>query len=366
MSHFLFLFQHTDSVFESKTESQPDTSSSFLDNTVMYNVPSFTCNILDSTVAFTLHVRNVDQSSVYIDQSTRADNQPTVQIKFTSIGSGCYPIPYAFAVQLPSDSTSILSADAEAWDNNVILQIELSKLPQSCRYLAGQLGNFTEYEFSADELSSIVRGDQDADAAIVPDALNVAVHLVNDTEIKIDITKKMPDDDTTKEKTKKKKRKNKKIRSFSESNCDDLRDANVELNHSNGKVLPSDRNNVQMTNNKDLNSTSASIDIDSVKENQAAMMAAGKNQIKTRSLSESSNDDQSLLPKHREIKGILKRRSSYHRSISESSNDDHMIPYSIDFGVGSIPEENCSATEMSESYKKHVRFDNNIQKQLFR
>lgn len=328
----------------------------------MYNIPSFTCNILDTIVAFTLHVRNVEQSSVCVHQSETFDKQQIVQIKFTSIGSGCYPIPYAFAIQLPADCAGILSADAEAWDNNVILQIELSKLPQSGRYLAGSQTDLIEYEFCADELSvSSIRNQ-------ATDPLNVDVHLIDDTEITIDITKKSIENsggDETKEKTKKKKRKNKKIRSFSESHCDVLRDVNI--NHSNGKLSDGNGGNNVQISDKDLNSTSASIDIDAVvkESSTTAVAAGGKTQMKTRSLSESSNDDQSL-PKHREIKGILKRRSSFHRSISESSNDDHMIPYSIDFGVGSIPEENCSGTEMSESYKKHVRFDNNIQKQLFR
>lgn len=109
----------------------------FLNPDVHYLFPSFTCNVVDNLVAFTLHVKNVEPES--IEFCFLCEDVSGVHLQFTSVGSGFFPIHYAFCLKFPS-SVSICkeSFSAEAWDNNVILQMQLMPCNTNVvEYLAG-------------------------------------------------------------------------------------------------------------------------------------------------------------------------------------------------------------------------------------
>lgn len=276
-------------------------------------------------MAFTLNVKNVDPDSIAIDK------QPClVQLKFSSIGAGFYPNNYGFCVKFPEACGSIVDVQPDAWDNNLILQLEMESCDFDAYWAGLNVNSLDEYTFKRDISKSTVPEPTDN-----LDDFKVNVTVVSEKEVKIEINNDplmdKPQDSHVNDGQKKNKRKKKKQRSLSESNCDDLQ---AVIDEQETKVT----------------STTKSIDIT-------------KSPGKMRSMSESSNDDQTI-PKVREFKSILKRRSSYNRSISESSVDDHIYSCSMDIGVGSIQEE--SGAELSESCKKTVRFDDNVRKQLFR
>lgn len=95
------------------------TSEPFLKNSLGYILPSYTHNVLDDVVAFTFHVKNTDPDSVKVDQ---IDHR--IYIKFTSIGSGFVPVHYAAVIKF-DDYVKFENISGEAWDNNVILQLEI-------------------------------------------------------------------------------------------------------------------------------------------------------------------------------------------------------------------------------------------------
>lgn len=272
-----------------------------------------------------------------------------VQLKFTSIGAGYFPIHYAFCVKLPEHGDrKILDVQPDVWDNNLILQIDLSDCNFE-QYMAG-LNETDLKEFCHKPL--LVGGTLDKDNNL-DESIQVEVTAASEKQVNIQLTntkyKKSNDTETQSSggedapKIKKNKRKNKKRRSYSESHCDELKAVLME-----NPLPPLTEEQIV------VNSTTKSIDI---KKSINGVVH------KNRTLSESSNDDQ-IVPKLREIKSILKRRSSFNRSISESSVDDHFYSCSMDIAVGSIPEED--GDKLSESCKKTVRFDNNIRKQLYR
>lgn len=313
--------------------------SSFFDQSIPYTLPQFSCDLINNTIVITLHIKNVDQNTIVISdhhhqkQSTDNNNK-LVQIKFTTTGSGFFPTFYGFTIQLPDECKQILHADAEAWDNNVIFQIEI-ECTQISTYLAGlDISDLNSFEFSK-VLENVIEIDEEV-------FVDKTIKESNESMQTTPLTQSSDNVDPKSNKTNKKhsKKKNRKIRSFSESNCDD-----IQINPISNYQQP----------------RKASIPEPMI---SSARMPT---HLKTRSLSESSNDDSSM-PKVREIKSILKRRSSYNRSISESSVDEHpngLYHGSIDLSVvGSIPEE--SNQEMSESVKKTVRFDNRIRKQLYK
>ncbi|VVC92450.1 unnamed protein product [Leptidea sinapis] len=92
----------------------------FLLSTIGYTLPSYTFNMLDEIVAFTFHVKNTDPESVIVSNKGNV-----VQIKFSSIGSGYVPVHYAAKIVF-AEGVQFISAMGEAWDNNVILQLEVS------------------------------------------------------------------------------------------------------------------------------------------------------------------------------------------------------------------------------------------------
>lgn len=278
-------------------------------------------------MAFTLNVKNVAPDSIVVDKQSNF-----VQLKFTSIGAGFFPINYGFCMKFPDACGSITDVQPDIWDNNIILQLELENCNFDSYWTGLNLNNMQEHIFKRDVSKTI--SSEVTDKA---NDIEVDVTVVSEKEIKIEINKGTSNNEISQDRNgtdgqKKNKRKKKKQRSLSESNCDDF------------QAVIDEQETAKVT------STTKSIDIT-------------KSPGKVRSISESSNDDQ-MVPKVREFKSILKRRSSYNRSISESSVDDHVYSCSVDIGVGSIPEEN--GVELSESCKKTVRFDDNVRKQLFR
>ncbi|GAB0096982.1 Protein kintoun [Sergentomyia squamirostris] len=282
----------------------------FLDDSISYTLPTFTCNALDNTVAFTLNVKNIDPSSVAVKKE---DN--SVHIKFASIGGGIFPSHYAFMVKFTPGQ--ILDVSAEPWDNNLILQCELENITHSDHYDVGLNGD----TLKTYTLPSILPAS--LPEAIEDDSFRIEVNSVTDDAVSFSV---VPSSENTEQEEhpeefkKVVKKKNRKQRSLSESFCDTMSADHEE---------PEEERGVR----------------------------------KSRSFSESSGDDHSS-PRY---KGILKRSSSYNPSTAGSSIDDQgSFSVSLDLGVGSsfdgIPEEQ----ELSESCKKTVRFSDVIRKQLFR
>ncbi|CAG9783646.1 unnamed protein product [Diatraea saccharalis] len=101
------------------------TLSSFFSESLGYVLPAYTHNVLDEVIAFTFHVKNTEPDSVKVQ---RICNK--VFIKFTTVGSGFVPVHYGAILKF-DDCTTFDNVTGEAWDNNVILQLELaSGMPQ--------------------------------------------------------------------------------------------------------------------------------------------------------------------------------------------------------------------------------------------
>lgn len=334
---------------EMTEEVQEKSFETFLDKNIDYVLPSFTFNQIEDISAFTLHVKNVDPSTIVID---RQDHHNKAHIKFSSIGAGFFPIHYSFCVKFTSQRTGIFrDITAEAWDNNLIFQFELNCFDFPA-YEAGlndnNLASFdiaerseSKYatsqgqEIEDDSLSIEVRSEDKNTELVIEvarkdseDEVKVRNETSND-EISEDVFDEVQAGDGLKRLTKKASRKrNKKGRSFSESFCDQM------------QLVVIDENTKQDANPK-----------------------GRKN---ARSLSESSDEhgagDAPVQNRH-EYKSILKNRGSVSECI-ESSIDEHptknFYSMSADFGMSE------SHDSLSESCKKTVRFSDIIKRQLFR
>lgn len=315
-------------------EPPPDDEDSFLESSINYTLPHFTLNRFENVIAFTLHVKNVEQNSI-----VAIDTDNSFRLKFTTVGSGYFNNYYAFYFGMPIGTARISeSPRVEAWDNNVVIQIEFDAIERLASYDVG-ISPHDSKQFPCNEKKAYA--EKKAAEEKTTNYVEVGT-LMSNEELQIEITNKnfmtnnSSDNDEKKApvqrpKTKKSKRENKKARSYSESHCDELKE-NVERKPAN--VMPA---------------------------NDAK--PCPEHSLKSRTQSESSNDEHhmDLFP----LKSILKRHSSYDRTTPECSLDDHGCSSSIDLGIGSfksIPEERDG--EVSESVKKTVRFDKQLCRKL--
>ncbi|XP_055836927.1 protein kintoun [Episyrphus balteatus] len=357
-------------------------SSNFLKDSIKYNFPQhFDLNILDETIAIVLHVRNVDNESIDLIKDDKS-----FHIQFTSIGTGFYPTHYAFYFEFVEQSdVQIDSIDAEAWDNNVVLNISLKNFQNIEYYHAGLDNNNAKIFKIQDEF---ILGNAKKPKLDKQSKLEVSVELLdNDKSIQIEIKpknaknfnfcKKQEYDELKANSSKcfgKKNRKpNKKLRSFSESTCDDIKKQNIKSaeSASESKAKTTKANDLKqpkniVVDNNEINVADSSMQTMQNGEESEIQIPISRKQ---RSYSESRNQSAPTF------KSILKHSSRYLRTMSDScSSIEEPISYSCSIdgdmkfshSFHDIPEEDSSQHGLSESCKKTVRFSDVIKKNVFR
>ncbi|KAM8713926.1 hypothetical protein ACLKA7_014136 [Drosophila subpalustris] len=357
-----------------------DTPRSFLKSHLHYQLPAkFDCNVLDTVMAFVLHVPNVQPDSIETLQLPRS-----LHLQFASMGSGYYPTHYAMLVQLPDDADPQVLIDhveADASDENVVLKLHMSescKMVMPTSYLAGPDGNdlkeytlgpYNDHKISDDESEKSLQVEMAHHE--VEQALEVTI--APQGSIDGEETKKQDEEEQQEQqeeeqqhqkKLNKKQRKRNK-RSLSESACEDIKAAEQQQEQA-----------------KQQQQKQEQPKISSAPDSQPMAMLKLP-QRKQRSFSE-CNDSSSVQ------RGILKRFSRYgpRPSMSDScssSMDDCSSSYSCSVDAagagfsqsfGGIPEERAGTggggdgagddAGLSESCKKTVRFNDHIMKQVFR
>lgn len=138
-------------------------SDSFFENSLGYILPPYTHNVLDDIVAFTFHVRNTEPDSVQVKNEGNK-----IYIKFTSIGSGFVPVHYAAAI-IFDENIKFENASGEAWDNNVILQLELNGvIPQKFQIGLSEESMTSEYF----DMSQITKSKESEECSENPGDVN--------------------------------------------------------------------------------------------------------------------------------------------------------------------------------------------------
>ncbi|XP_073813153.1 PIH1 domain-containing protein Nop17-like [Musca autumnalis] len=238
-----------------KAVNNVDTSlQSFLKANVDYQIPNkFDCNVLDNTMSLILQVRNVQEDSIQMQRQERS-----LHVQFSSVGTGYYPTYYAFYIHLPESKNDIhiTGVEAEAWENNVILNLQLSETAENLTsYLAGlDSEHLKEYSiYGKTKIAHKSRQRQKVSKSPTTTQSNLDITIERsecdksvDIEIKPHLAENSTcnantteDEDThsgttgngensltqssSKKVNKKQKRKNKKRRSLSESACDDIK-----------------------------------------------------------------------------------------------------------------------------------------------
>ncbi|XP_063238230.1 protein kintoun [Bacillus rossius redtenbacheri] len=176
----------TDSSADTGYRTTDASSPSFLKPDICYSLPPFTCNAAGNMLAFILHVKNVDASSV----EHRFISKSGIHVKFISVGSGFFPLSFAFCVIFsPECCVEEDSLNVETWDNNLILQLQF----KSCDFV------LSDYFVGVDE-DSVVKHVLPEPTAIGEKLKSMevvsgdAAALTEDERLKINVTRSAEDD----------------------------------------------------------------------------------------------------------------------------------------------------------------------------
>uniref|UniRef100_A0A182WMG5 Protein kintoun n=1 Tax=Anopheles minimus TaxID=112268 RepID=A0A182WMG5_9DIPT len=340
--------------------------------------PKFSVNKMENLLAFTLSVRNVDPSTIQLDNRT-----DSVYCRFSNLGNGYFPCFYVFFVRFPN--ALVTEVQHEEWDNNLIIQITLNTANVSS-YHAGP-GEHETVEYSimediTDKINKFGKEIEDDSLCIaVVRQPNASAKVKSNGLMSIEITKR--EDQTVEEiVTEKEEEKSSMPDGFSATSAEECDEKDGSEAEKARTMLKAKRNSRKKKKQRSL-SDSFCDHLKVIVENEAATgsfdqpagAGAGKENPtpsakpvdtpetkarKARSVSEcgplkESEEEAGMMPTlTRKYKGILKR-SSYDRSISECSSVDD-LGTSVEMGR-SIGESEC---------RKTVRFNNSIRKQLFR
>lgn len=350
-----------------------DNNDEFLDASIKYVCPKFTCNRVDNVMAFTLHAKNVQPDSIKAEKLTDIN---AARVKFTSYNqTSKVQIHYAFFVKLMvqqlhgnnntktkpgvynnnNETTAMIiqEVSAESWDNNVVFQIDLDprkEIDLIAEYKAGpDQFHLEPYPLESKLESMVVPEEHESD-----EGLSIEVNS-SENEIKIAIKTKevaIPSNCESAHNKRRNKKKN-RLRSASESYCDEL------------KVI---------SESESINGGSGS-DGNKPNDHLKGIREVKEPVRKTRSVSESYHEipkrnggaaeNQHLAPKY---KGILKNSYDHHSISIDSSVDDLFYSVSLDrFGsIGGGYGSTTTDHELSESCKKSVRFSDHITRQLYK
>ena len=97
----------------------------YLDASKTYIFPNFTNSVQDNVIIYTLEVKNVSPESI---EYKVLPDKLAVHLKFSSVGSGLFPIFHAFFVEFPgTERFPEDGVEVERWDNNLVLQLPFSR-----------------------------------------------------------------------------------------------------------------------------------------------------------------------------------------------------------------------------------------------
>ncbi|XP_052894112.1 protein kintoun [Anopheles moucheti] len=343
--------------------------------------PKFSVNKMENLLAFTLNVRNVDPSTIQLDNRT-----DSVYCRFSNLGNGYFPCFYVFFVRFPN--AQVTEVQHEEWDNNLIIQITLNTANVSSYHAGPGEHETVEYSIMEDITDKINKFGKE----IEDDSLCIAVvrqakasaKIKSDERMSIEITKREETDQTQHEamneiETEKEEEKSSLPDGFSATSAEECDEKDGSEAEKARTMLKAKRNSRKKKKQRSL-SDSFCDNLKVIVENEATTGSFEQPKVgakveipqpaakvgpdtpetkarKARSVSEccpikESEDEVPTLT--RKYKGILKR-SSYDRSISECSSVDD-LGTSVEM-ARSIGESEC---------RKTVRFNNSIRKQLFR
>lgn len=137
--------QESESVEDSSDTTLRTTSAenacTFLDSSIKYSLPTFTCNIYKKQLTITVNVKNVDPNSI---RYRILQNNVGMHASLTSVGAGFFPQHYSLCFKITENSFVPETFTVDPWDNNVVFSITLKTMNDVTRYYVGLDEEFME------------------------------------------------------------------------------------------------------------------------------------------------------------------------------------------------------------------------------
>ncbi|CAD1478386.1 unnamed protein product [Heterotrigona itama] len=137
--------QESENVEDSSESTLRTTSAgnacTFLDPSVKYSLPTFTCNIYKKQLTITVNVKNVDPNSI---RYRILQNNVGMHASLTSVGAGFFPQHYSLCFKITENSFVPETFTVDPWDNNVVFSITLKTMNDVTRYYVGLDEEFME------------------------------------------------------------------------------------------------------------------------------------------------------------------------------------------------------------------------------
>ncbi|XP_012248654.1 protein kintoun isoform X1 [Bombus impatiens] len=115
--------------------------STFLDPSIKYSLPTFTCNLCKNQLTITVNLKNVNPDSI---RYRILQNNLGIHALLTSVGTGFFPQHYSLCLKITENSVNPDSVTVEPWDNNVVFTIMLKDMENLEQYYVGIDEEFME------------------------------------------------------------------------------------------------------------------------------------------------------------------------------------------------------------------------------
>ncbi|KAL6261750.1 hypothetical protein P5V15_006839 [Pogonomyrmex californicus] len=293
-----------------RTSNTTEIADEFMNPSVKYNLPAYTCNIYNNQLAIIINVKNVNPDAI---RHKILDNNVGIHILLTSVGAGFFPQYYSLCFKIENGCIEPETLTIEPWDNNVVFSITVNNIEDVTQYFVGVDMEFME------------RKDLPTAASFTNKFKELMCSTKDEPQVERQISVQPQDD---------------------------------------GVVINIHPNQQDSDDEEEQESCEARV----VKRQEKKHVIE-----KARSVSESSGDElasNSSNSSARLSKGILKSRRArdFSRSMSESSADENSLPASCtDYNYDhydSIHDVNSESD--CSSLKKTVRFNDVVSRQLFR
>lgn len=124
-----------------RTSNTTETTDAFMNPSIKYNLPPYTCNIYNNQLAIVINVKNVNPDTI---RHKILDNNAGIHILLTSMGAGFFPQYYSLCLKIRDGCVEPETLTIEPWDNNVIFSITIKNIENVAQYFVGVDTEFME------------------------------------------------------------------------------------------------------------------------------------------------------------------------------------------------------------------------------
>jgi len=124
-----------------RTSNMAETIDTFMNPSIKYNLPAYTCNIYNNQLAIIINVKNVNPDEI---RHKILDNNVGIHILLTSMGAGFFPQYYSLCLKIRDGCIEPETLTIEPWDNNVVFSITVKDIENVAQYFVGVDTEFME------------------------------------------------------------------------------------------------------------------------------------------------------------------------------------------------------------------------------